>query len=137
MCFLWKNFSILNWSDDKPLSLSIFSRQKNFIIIKTYSTICLQAADFIHDMPFDEGCSKGIRQAWKTIVHATFPSDSWKTIDCIKFIFFILANYMRCSLSPSPLLTSFDYCCMVFHKGQTNICKCYDKLYLWLLCPHK
>lgn len=85
-CLLWKNFSILIWSNERPLWLSIFSRYNNFNFIMTCPTTCIQATHYIHNMPFDEGWFKDIIKAWKTIVHATLLSDSWKTIDYIKQI---------------------------------------------------
>lgn len=82
--FWWKNLSILNWGNARPLSLSIFSRHKNFSFIMTCPAICLLATQGIHDMAFDEGWCTDIRQAWRAVVHAAPPSDSWKTIDYVR-----------------------------------------------------
>ena len=132
MCFLWKNFSILNWRHERPLLLLIFSRHKNFSIVMTCPTICLQAPGCIPERPFDEGWDKDRRQAWKTIVHATPPSDSWKTIDCVKWIssfsllpWYELFSFLFLSFSLPPACFCFCFCfgcCRAFHYGRTHIC---------------
>lgn len=126
-CCLWKNFSILIWSNERRLWLSIFSRYKNFNIIQH----ALQPAskNYTHNMPFYEGWFKDISQAWKTIVHATLLSDSRRTIDYVKRIssFPLLPWYEVFSftlfLSPRFFFVYY-YCCMAFHNRKTNIYKC-------------